>query len=82
MFAPSAQLPVAVTWIAPTATDNTGGVTVDVNIDSGSTFADGTHMISYTATDDYGNTALCTFNIIITGRSTSDIVCFSFIYTE
>ncbi|XP_030830199.1 uncharacterized protein LOC588928 isoform X14 [Strongylocentrotus purpuratus] len=63
---PASQLPVTVSWTAPMATDNTGNVSMDVNIESGSSFPEGTHEISYTATDDYGNSDVCMFSVIIT----------------
>lgn len=64
---PASQLPVTVSWTAPTATDNTGNVSLDVNIESGSSFPEGTHEISYTANDDYGNSDVCVFSVIVTG---------------
>ncbi|XP_072175625.1 uncharacterized protein [Diadema setosum] len=63
---PSSQLPVSVSWTAPTATDNTDNVTLDGNIESGTAFPEGTHEISYTASDQYGNNAVCTFDVIVT----------------
>nr|XP_054749141.1 hyalin-like [Lytechinus pictus] len=62
---PASQLPVTVTWTAPSATDNTGNVSLSVNIESGMSFPEGTHEISYTATDSYGNSDTCLFSIIV-----------------
>ncbi|XP_019641732.1 PREDICTED: sushi, von Willebrand factor type A, EGF and pentraxin domain-containing protein 1-like [Branchiostoma belcheri] len=55
-----------VTWTIPTATDSTG-TSVHVTA-SGvrSTFGEGSHAISYTATDNAGNVARCQFAVIVT----------------
>jgi hypothetical protein len=48
-----------------TATDNCPGVVVSYNPASGSTFPVGTTLVTATATDAAGNTATCTFNVIV-----------------
>ncbi|MEM1340157.1 MAG: HYR domain-containing protein [Bacteroidota bacterium] len=56
-----------VTWVAPTATDNCGGVTVtNNNYNSGDSFLPGITTVIYTATDDSGNTASCSFTVTVT----------------
>lgn len=71
------------TWTTPTATDNSGSVTIvrtdsNPNLVSGSTFPQGVTTITYTATDPSGNVATCSFtvtyqpiNVILNGVSTS-----------
>ena len=55
-----------VSWVAPTATDNVNGiVTPTVNFPSGSIFSGGSTEVVYTATDSQGNTATCSFNVVI-----------------
>ena len=68
---PAAGQTVAVTWTAPTATDN---VTPDNQIimtqthSPGSQFGVGTTQVTYLAIDGAGNQAVCTFNVVITGE--------------
>ena len=57
----------AVTWIAPTASDNSGTETLTSTNNPGDTFPIGTTNVTYTSTDPYGNTATCTFEVLITG---------------
>ena len=55
----------------PTVTDGCSNFTVTVDFDfplSGNIYSNipvGTHPVTYTATDDCGNTSSCTFNVII-----------------
>ncbi|XP_070573659.1 hyalin-like [Ptychodera flava] len=44
---------------------NSADTTVTCNFPSGSSFAVGSHTIECTAVDSFGNTATCTFNVII-----------------
>ncbi|WP_298420613.1 BspA family leucine-rich repeat surface protein [uncultured Kordia sp.] len=59
------------TFTAPTATDNCSSATVTQTsgLASGSFFPSGTTVITYTATDDAGNVAECTFNVIVQNAS-------------
>lgn len=62
---PNNACSMAVTWTAPTATDNctlASLVSVPAN---GSTFNPGVTPVIYTATDIYGNTSTCTFNVTV-----------------
>ena len=53
------------TWTAPTTDDNCSS-TISGTHTSGSIFAVGTTTVTYTATDDAGNTAAETFQVIVT----------------
>jgi gliding motility-associated-like protein len=52
-------------WIAPTATDNCPGVTLDSSHASGFQFPVGMTTVSFTATDDAGNVTICNFTITV-----------------
>ncbi|XP_072051926.1 hyalin-like [Amphiura filiformis] len=52
------------------ATDNSGFVTVTVNPPSGSAFRVGDTLVTATAFDQSGNTAVCTFNVTVTSDTT------------
>ena len=53
-----------VTWIAPTATDNLGGIpAVTSTHQPGASFPVGTTPVTYTFTDTSGNSAQCTFTV-------------------
>ncbi len=52
-------------WFEPTATDNCSTPNTTVNITPGSTFSSGTTEVIYTATDDCGNVATCSFTVTI-----------------
>ena len=54
-----------VSWTAPTATDNCGAVAVTSTFNPGDIFPKGTTAVTYTATDDFGNTATCSFNVTV-----------------
>lgn len=55
----------AVDWIPPTAADNCGAVTLSSTHDPLDTFLVGSTEVIYTATDDYGNTSTCSFDVIV-----------------
>ena len=55
-----------VTWTAPTATDNCTLDTFTSTHNSGDAFAVGTTTVTYTATDDCGNSTSTSFDITIT----------------
>ncbi|MEO1624594.1 MAG: HYR domain-containing protein, partial [Bacteroidota bacterium] len=54
----------SVSWSAPTASDNCN-VTLVSNYAPGDNFPIGTSTVLYTATDDSGNTATCSFTVTI-----------------
>ena len=53
-----------VTWLAPTASDNSDVVTLTASHSSGSTFSLGDTVVTYTAVDPYGN--MVTENLTVT----------------
>jgi len=55
-----------VSWTEPTATDNCNLASFTGSHVPGATFSTGTTTVTYTATDDCGNTEICTFNVIVT----------------
>ena len=74
----------AVTWSAPTASDNCttdavgnpANVTLTSTHQPGSDFAIGTTTVTYTAIDIYGNTSTASFNVIVTSTDTDgDGIC-------
>ncbi len=59
----------AVSWTAPTASDNSGGaVTLTSTHNPGDTFSIGTTTVTYTATDPNGNEATASFTVTVTGK--------------
>lgn len=54
-----------VNWTVPTASDNCSGLTTSSSHSPGANFPIGTTTVTYTATDAAGNTAICTFNVVI-----------------
>ena len=55
----------AVTWTAPTVTDNCSVPTVTSTHNSGDVFPIGTTTVIYTATDAVGNVSTCSFTITV-----------------
>ena len=54
------------TWSAPEVTDNcTASPSIIQTHESGATFPLGTTIVTYTATDDEGNQAICSFSVIV-----------------
>ena len=67
-IASAANAPVEVTWTEPIATDNSGLIAnLQSNHNSGETFGVGAPVatVSYTATDEAGNSAVASFTISI-----------------
>jgi uncharacterized repeat protein (TIGR01451 family) len=58
-----------VTYTDPTATDDSGSVTVSCDRPSGSSFPVGTTTVICTATDLASNTALCSFTVSVSGTA-------------
>jgi hypothetical protein len=54
-----------VNWVAPTATDNCGNVTVTSTHNPGATFPVGTTKVTYTFTDSHNNTSICIFTVTV-----------------
>jgi hypothetical protein len=59
-----------VTWTVPSASDNSGSVSMSSNFELGSIFPVGTTPVVYTATDDAGNQSICSFDITVTDTQT------------
>ncbi|XP_072167903.1 hyalin-like [Diadema setosum] len=57
-----------VTWTEPTASDNSGPVTVDSTRSPGSTFGLGNTIVRYTATNSAGKSATCEFTVTVRGK--------------
>lgn len=62
---PPGDCDTVVNWTAPTAMDNCGLDTVFANIQPGSVFVSGQTTVTYTAVDDAGNTATCSFDVFV-----------------
>ena len=60
------QCGAAVTWMAPSASDNCGVTSFTSTNNSGDTFPVGTTMVTYTAVDAAGNTTTASFTITVT----------------
>lgn len=59
----SCQAPV--TWVAPTATDLCGSVTLTSSVASGTSFTEGITTVIYTATDACGNVSTASFTVTV-----------------
>ena len=57
------------TWTAPTAADNCSIQSFTSTHNSGDVFPVGTTTVTYTATDVNGNTATCSFNVVVTDNT-------------
>lgn len=64
----------AVNWTAANATDNSGSVSLSVDMASGTRFPIGTTLVTYTANDGDNNMATCSFNVTVTGNSAYQII--------
>ena len=65
VFATQADPDPAVFWTPPTASDNCGGVTLTSTHQPGVELVAGQYTVTYTATDIYGNSELCSFLITV-----------------
>ena len=66
------------TWTSPTETDNcsaTIGRTDGSGLNSGDNFPVGVTTIEYTATDNYGNKAVCSFDVTVVDNENPTISC-------
>ncbi len=52
-------------WTEPSATDNSGSVNVVQSHTPGSQFLAGTTVVSYTFSDAAGNSASCSFEVVV-----------------
>ena len=68
MYAERGMFSAQVNWNEPNVTDNSGAVpSLSSNYKPPQQFSQGTHVITYTAVDQSGNRATCTFTIKIIG---------------
>lgn len=57
-------------WTSPEVVDNCdANVTLESDFQSGDSFSIGTTTVTYSATDDAGNTNTCSFNVIVEDKS-------------
>lgn len=63
-----------VNWTSAVATDNCPGTTLSSNFVSGSAFPLGTTTVTYTATDNSGNSSTCSFTITVVSSADFNIV--------
>ncbi len=64
-----------VTWTPPAATDNCGEVDLSSDHQPGETFPVGTTTVTYTATDDAGNSVSCSFDVTVTDDEDPAFTC-------
>ncbi len=64
-----------VDWVAPTAIDNCNASITGSSHNPGDFFPVGTTTVSYTVTDDDGNTAICEFDITVLDNEEPDYNC-------
>ena len=68
-YAERERFTALVNWTEPVATDNSGVLaTVTSNYQSPQRFSQGTHVITYTAVDQSGNKATCSFAVKVIGN--------------
>ena len=70
VYTPDTNSTVAnVSWTPPTAEDNSGeAVTLTSDYSPGDTFPIGNITVTYTAVDTYGNQAVESFDVLVTGE--------------
>lgn len=75
MYAERSLFSAQVNWTEPIATDNSGVLpTVTSNYHPPKIIGQGSHVITYTAVDQSGNQATCSFTIHVIGKNMS--LCF------
>ncbi|HYC86744.1 MAG TPA: HYR domain-containing protein [Chryseosolibacter sp.] len=62
-----------VSWDPPTASDNCG-MTLTSNYQPGDSFPVGKTTVKYDATDEAGNTASCSFDVVVRDKTTPQII--------
>ena len=69
MYAERGMFSAQVNWNEPVATDNVGAApSLTSNYQPPQRFSQGTHVIVYSAVDQSGNRATCTFAITVIGK--------------
>ena len=54
-----------ISWTVPTAADNSGMQTLSASHNPGDSFSSGSTTVSYTSIDGAGNTATCSFDVVV-----------------
>ena len=68
-YAEQDKFSALVNWTEPVAIDNAGVTpTVTSNYQTPQRFSQGSHVITYTAVDQSGNKATCTFTVKVVGK--------------
>lgn len=62
-------------WTVPTAIDECSGFTVTSSHNPGNLFPVGTTTVTYTFTDDWGNSSNCSFEVMVADMDGPDIEC-------
>ena len=65
----------SVTWTPPTPADNCGATITSSSHNPGDSFPVGTTTVTYTATDDAGNSIECSFDITVEDNENPTLVC-------
>ncbi|XP_071505195.1 hyalin-like [Diadema antillarum] len=60
---------VSVTWVEPTATDDSGSVSLTQTAIPGDIFPLGSTVVTYTFSDPSGNSATCSFSVVVSVAS-------------
>jgi Fe-S cluster assembly iron-binding protein IscA len=63
------------TWAVPLSSDNCGVASVSSSHQPGDYFQLGTTSVTYTVTDIHGNSATCSFGVVVTDTQAPSIVC-------
>ncbi|XP_033625807.1 mucin-17-like isoform X2 [Asterias rubens] len=66
----SGSTSVALSWVEPTATDNSGAVSTSRTHQPGQSFSEGETTVTYTFSDSAGNQDTCSFLITVNAAST------------
>lgn len=67
----------AVSWVPPTPTDNCGSATATGTANPGDNFPVGTTTVTYTATDQAGNTSTCSFDVTVDTPNVSGTITYA-----
>ena len=74
-IADAGQCSAIVNFVAPTATDNCGNISVTNSHNSGDAFNVGSTPVTFTFTDDSGNLTTCNFTINVIENEAPTIIC-------
>lgn len=65
LFTLTSRCDTVISWVPPVITDNCSGVIVTASHNPGEVFPLGVTTVTYSATDSYGNTTSCAFDITV-----------------